>query len=215
MRKIQIMGLLCAVCAFSMVAVASSSAAEWLLNGGAIATPDPVETSGELNLDVLVLGVLAVSLKCSGIFDGTVGPGAADLVEKLLNLAKEEIGKELVGLSLSCAVVTSAFEECGPVGGLAEVWTDNLPWATTLELEGTTVLDDFPTNSGYHVLCSTGKENLCTGLARALLTNETGGVGGSFEEANNEETCTIGTGHVGSTEPGLTVPTEGGALTVS
>ena len=215
MRKIQILALLCAVCTFSMVTVASSSAAEWLLNGAAITTPDQVETTGELNMDILVLGVLAVALKCSGIFDGTVGPGATGLVEKVLNLTKEEIGKELVGLALSCEVVTSAFEECGKVGGLAEFWTDNLPWTTRLELEVTTVLDDFPSTSGYHVLCSNGKENLCTGLEQALLTNETGGVGGSFEEASNEETCTTGTGHVGSPEPGLTVPTEGGTLTVS
>ena len=215
MRKIQILSLLCIVGAFSMVCVASASAAEWLLNGAAIATSDPVETVGEINFDVLVLGVLAVSLKCSHVVDGTVGPGSVGLVEKLLNLTKEEIGKELVGLALSCEVMTSAFEECGKAGSLAEVWRDNLPWETKLELEGETVLEDFPVTSGYHVLCANGKQNLCTGLEQERLTNESGGVVGVFEEASNEETCTTGVGHFGNTEAELTSPTEGGTLSVS
>lgn len=141
MRNFRVFGVLCAVGIFSVVMVSSVSAAEWLLNGATIVSPVPVETPGEVTLDVLVLGALAVDIRCSLIFDGTVGPGATDLVEKILNLAKEEIGKELVGLGLSCEVITSAFEECGPVDGLAEVWTDSLPWMTTLELEGTTVLE--------------------------------------------------------------------------
>jgi hypothetical protein len=219
MRKIQILAVLCAVCAFSAIVVASASAAspEWLLNGAAIGTAIPVETTGELTLDVLLLGVLAVAVDCSGIFVGTVGPGAADLVTAILSLTKVEIGKELVGTGLSCEVLTSSFSECGAVGGLAEVWPDNLPWVTTLELVGTTeILDDFPTTSGYHVLCPGGKTNLCVGLAQAVMTNEPGGgVFGEFTESTNEESCTLGTGHVGSIGQGLTAPTEGGTLTVS
>jgi len=216
MKKIQILAALCAVCAFSMAAVATASANEWLLNGAAITAKTAVETTGELTLDVLVLGVLAVAIDCNGAFDGTVGPGAADEITAVLNLEKVEVGKELVGTALSCEVLTSAFEECGKVGELASVWVDGLPWKTELLLNGSVIEDDITSaTAGYHVVCpgSAKKENLCNGVLSAVVTNETTDVLGTFSEATNEETCTTGTGHVSGS--GLTVDLAGGTLAAS
>jgi hypothetical protein len=217
-RKIQILGLaLCAVFAFGAVVAASAFAAspEWLLEGKPIVTADLVETTGALTLDVLVVGILAVALDCSGIFVGTVGPGAADLITEVLNSAKEPTSSTpLTGLALSCEVLTSALKECGNVGELAEVWLVKLPWVTELLLNGTTITDMSPAAAGYDVLCPGGKENLCEGtVVNSTLTNEASGdVLGVFSEAE-EQHCVIGGAHISGN--GLTVAVEGGTLTVS
>jgi hypothetical protein len=220
MKKIYVVGLaLFAVLAFGALSASSAFAeTEWLLNGAPITGEDSVLTIGNLILDVLVGGLLVVAIECSGDFDGTVGPGAQDLILKVFSLAGVEVGAPLTtGTGLSCEVLTSTFNECGAVGSLAEVWPINLPWTTTLELVGGVLLDDFPPTSGYEVLCSGGKENKCEGLAQALVSNETGGVLGEFTEATNEATCTVGVGHVGSSVVGLTELLTGdtGTLTVS
>jgi hypothetical protein len=210
------------VLAFSAIAVASASADEWLVGGNAFTGALNVETKGLLTLTVLVLGIKGVALDCEGTFDGTVTGGAtgADSITALLNTAGEEISKSpLSGLALSCEVVTSVGESCGMTTELAEVWPENLPWATVIELEGATFLDGFPNNSGYEVLCPAAlgsterKSNICdenTLAAKALLTNEPTGVLGAFLEAETEVKCTEGTGH--QEGEGVTVNLGGGGI---
>jgi hypothetical protein len=220
MKKLHVVLLaLFAVFAFSAAIAGSASAettllAEWLFNGAAITALLPVETTGELLLETLVLGISAVDIDCSGIFDGSVGPNGEDEVTKLLNLAKEEIGSELTGLSLDCEVLT-AVSQC-LAGELAELWTDNLPWHTNLFLmESGVILDSFLGLPGYHVFCPIeGGENLCTGPTSTTMTNGATDVIGVFELANPEEaSCSTGSGMISG--EGLTTDTEAGTLQVS
>jgi hypothetical protein len=223
MKKLYIVFLaLFAVLAFSAVAAGSASAevtllAEWLFNGAAITALLPVETTGELLLAILVLNLEVVAILCSGIFDGSVGPNGEDEVTKVLNLTKEEIGSNLVGLSLLCKVEVSFNKECGTVGETAELWVDNLPWHSNLFLmENELILDAFlgtsTTGPGYHVLCPNLKENLCVGPTSTTMTNLATDVEGAFDATSEKVPCTTGEGV--NTGTGLTFE-EPGTLQVS
>jgi hypothetical protein len=230
MKKFHVVLLaLFAVFAFSATVAGSASAettllAEWLFNGAAITALLPVETTGEVLLVTLVLGVEAVDIHCSGIFDGSVGPNGEDEITKLLNLEKEEIGSELVGLSLSCTVEKAISGSKCNVSELAELWADGLPWHSNLFLmESGVFLDSIGTsNSGYHVFCpmggaekTAGAENLCVGSASTTMTNGATDVTGEFLEptAAEEAKCTTGSGMITGT--GLTSDTSEGTLQVS
>jgi hypothetical protein len=223
MKKLHIVFLaLFAVLAFSAVAAGSASAevtllAEWLFNGAAITALLPLEATGEGLIATLVLGIEAVGILCRGIFDGSVGPNGEGEVTKVLNSAKEEIGSNLVGLSLSCEVETSFNSECGAVGGLAEIWVDNLPWHSNLFLmENELILDaslgTTITGPGYHVLCSNGKENLCVGPSSATMTNLATDVEAASDATSEKIPCTTGEGD--NTGTGL-IFEEPGTLQVS
>jgi hypothetical protein len=191
-----------AVFAVAVVTAGAASAettllAEWLVSGVGVTALTSVETSGEVLVATLVLGVEAVDILCSGIFDGSVGPSGEDEITAVLTLSGVEVGKELVGTPLSCTVDTSVGKECGEVGGLAEIWVDGLPWHGLLVLmeSGEFLGLGLGTTPGYHVLCSNGKENLCNGPTSALLSNTTGGVLGVFSAATSQSVpCTTGTG---------------------
>ena len=97
MRKFQVFGLmLFAVLAFSAVATASAFAevGEWLVENVKPAEALPAETEGLLIVARLVSSTNSAVLQevdCEGILDGTIGPGVADTVTAVLNLAKELI----------------------------------------------------------------------------------------------------------------------------
>jgi hypothetical protein len=213
MRKIQILGMaLFAVFAFSAVAAASAFAAsEWEVGGVKVTEALPAETEGLLSLIKLVSpenSAILVEVLCEGIFDGTVGPGSKDTINKVLNLAMEEIG-QLGGLALECKVEAggmSGLLDC-KLGGTALLWAENLPWNTELELmePSGAILDrlGFPAGAGvpaYEVECITtsgivGSE-LCEGATSAEVKNDTGtpmGVFGEFSEAvgSEEASCSV------------------------
>jgi hypothetical protein len=229
MRKIQILGLaLGAVFAFSAIAAASAFAeSEFLANGAVITEELASEGSGELTLSTLVLGITAVKIDCSGIFDGTVGPKNLDLITELLNLSKELISlTALSGLALSCEVLTSFNSECGAVGGLAELWAVNLPWLTELLLMTAApewlidLVSSGVGNPGYYVLCSNGKTNQCVGPTSASAENEVGGLLVKFNPAapisSEKGNCTEGGEGAGDIEgEGLTALVAGGPLAMS
>jgi hypothetical protein len=228
MKKIQMLGIaLVALFAFSAISASLASAettllAEWLANGAPITTELSVVTTGLINLSTLVLGLNGVEVDCEGSFDGFVGPNGTDLITEVLNALGEAIGQNLVGLSLSCEVKSEINNECDGVGKLAELWVDNLPWNTNLELmESGAFLDHIfvagaTENSlepGYHVFCPVkNKENLCTGLTSSTITNGATSVLGVFDATSEKATCTTGTGDL--IGEGLTVLLEG-TLTVS
>jgi hypothetical protein len=208
--------ILIPVAVFALGAMTAPSAfaeGEWLANGKMIAAELPVEITGLMFKDILVLGLLIINLHCEFVLNGAVGPGAAGLIEKVLNTSLEEIGAPLIGLALLCEVVTSATEACGKVGELAEVWLENLPWATKIELSGTEFLDAFPTTAAYEALCPNAEDYLCEGLFAAVLTNVANGVLAVFKENEYEFPCTTGTGHIGG-EAVITL-TNGEILSVS
>jgi hypothetical protein len=168
--------------------------------------------TGELELHNLVLGLDAVLIDCSGIFEGKIEEGGVlGFVSELLNLA-EEIITELGApseLALSCEVLTSLNSECGTVGGLASLFpmgislTAGTGWHVEVVLSGANFLLLFLNEGepGYHVICPNGKENLCgqASTTSALLTTGTDILATFGEEVGTESeevTCTVGGGMI-------------------
>ena len=121
--------------------------AEWLADGNKIATALESQTIGAILLEDS--GVPASAL-CNGILLGTVGPGDADEITEVLNLAKEKVA--LGGLALS-----SAKGDCSNESGCVtpiEVFPEGLPWTTKLSATGAGNILDLITNSGYTVKCT-------------------------------------------------------------
>jgi hypothetical protein len=211
-----------AVCAFSVIAATSSLAAdEWLVEGKPITAGEgalPSETVGEVELlqynGTGATATVLTTVLCSGIFIGTIGPGPADTVTSLQNLAKEAISTTpLVELALFCDVTTKAgaLTDCEVGTGNALVWAENLPWVTEIKLmegvpEEEEFLDLFLTEPGHtpawYVECKsllgvTGND-LCEGEVTADLLNEAGGtpasVLGTFllqEDTTHRANCNL------------------------
>lgn len=207
MRKIHRLGLaLFAMFAFGAMAAASAFAAdEWLFNGSPITVELPTNTEGTLTLDVLNLeGVLVNAINCSGLFEGTVGPGAIDLVLDLFSLTGALIG-ELGGTSLDCETVSNPTGMACPVGGETLLWVDELSltlgltWETLVELMATApeFLLRFH-HVAFELLCFLGGvtnlEALCEGVTSGKLENVAAGVLLEFNPAapiaSEELACT-------------------------
>jgi hypothetical protein len=214
-----------AVCAFA--ASASAEVALWLFNGANIEGTTQLLVDAEGSLFVTVDTILGkAKVHCSRIFDGWDGANGTGEVTSVLSLNGEEISRSpLVGLAVDCEVVVITGEAnlCGEVGLLAEVWPDNPPWPTSLELMeegGVTDILEILGNSakllGWHVLCPNGTEALCEGIVSALLTNEVGGtINAVFpDQEGGENFCSNGGKSLIEGE-GLILHTEGGELTVS
>jgi hypothetical protein len=246
-RAKYIIGIFSVVLVMSLAVTVTSSfaAGEWLENGKAIAAAAATRTTGELNLISLKSagGTALVEFKCSGEFDGTVGPGGADSVTDLRTLMEEVIG----GLGdtnekrLNCTVTATAKElgDCIATGELAEVLPTNLnlelgsTWATLVELMAANgvnyYLDLFPATSGYEIKCKTSigeLENRCEGATSAFLINNAGakGVtvkfgrevnGGVAEESEPTNCNLVGAGTGTLSGEILTTLNNGAILTVS
>jgi hypothetical protein len=218
MRKIQIIGLaLVAAFAVSAIAAASAFAApEWLINGAAVTASTSVETKGSLNLTDTETALGSVTVKCEGTLDGSVGPTGTDEITEVLNTAGVAI--KLGGTALLC---TSS--QCS---GTPEVWPENLPWKTQLELVGTVIRDHIFTSTGgapgYTSLCTIilPIEDTCTGLTSSLIENmpteSPPDVLGIFNAESEHGSCTQGKSTSGViTGEGLITTLNGLALAVS
>jgi len=234
---------LLAIQALCAIAVTSAFAAdEWLANGAVITVQLSAETPMELTLIALEKagGASLEEILCSVVFDGTVGPGAAGLVEDLLSLSGETIGE--LGMTnekfLDCEVVndSGSLSSCKK-NTLVELWLDNLnlelelTWTTQIELMGAAplFLDHFfgagvGKEVGYEFKCELISgiviEELCEGLRSASLENIVEGVLTVFNWENPIETeaatCSllgVGTGALKGS--GVTKLTNGEALSVS
>jgi hypothetical protein len=177
MKKIHVVGItVLAVFACSVMVAASASAAtlQWLAEGVKITEPLASETTGELELvnTSTIIGT-EVGVLCSGIFDGTVGPGAEDTITEVLNLSKEKI--ELGVRLITCTVTKGT---CGT----ATLAPEDLPWLTELELMGTEteplfldkILNGGKGEPGYSVHCTSplSFEEICLGAASSDLEND-------------------------------------------
>jgi hypothetical protein len=212
MRKIQTVGLaLVAVLAMSAVAVASASAAEWLLNGAKITAATSAPSEGALTLEDTKAPGGAVKVECSGKFVGTVGPLAADSITEVLSLTGTS--------TISCTIITHGACE----GTTAEVKGIHLPWTTELLLATETEFrDDIVSGTGgepgYTVVCKTILGNVtdtCTGKTSSEELNVTGGVEGIFEAKSEKANCSLGgTGSGVILGKGIS-KTASGTLTVS
>jgi hypothetical protein len=220
---------LVAVFAVSMVAVAASSAVEfllalWLANGEPVTAALLVETEGELELVSLNAGGLGITTKllCSWIFDGWVGSESLDFVSELLSLNGTLIPTtSLTGTPMLCANSGNCTEP--------EVWAD-VPFETEVELMidgASTFLVDLLLNAGWYAQClilGVTAAELCESPAEgvvAISTNEANGtVGGELSDAIQELSggtlgaCTLGgagtteinsIGKAFTLEPGVTL----------
>lgn len=167
MRKIQILGAFIAVLAFSALAVGSASATLWLKSGASLTKAEATTSHG-----VIIFhhtgGIFGNALvECTGLFVGTVGPGAEDLITLAENLTGSE--KDLV----KC-VSLSGF--CGsPV-----LHPENLPWHTLLLLREGKTFDMVEAESGggepaYEMLCSIGKVLCRSAVESDFLGNDADG----------------------------------------
>jgi hypothetical protein len=123
-----IMLALFAVFTFSVIAASSAMALkeEWLHEGKTItsATAGLLDGSFELIHTGGLLG--SATIKCTGQWHDTFGPGSADTVAQLLGLSGEPN-------TIKCEFVSGA---CG-AGSAASFTALHLPWNTKLELPGT------------------------------------------------------------------------------
>jgi len=220
---------LLAIFAFSVVATATASAelfllAEWLFNGATITSELLVESPGELLLEdnkVPILGKAMVL--CSGILDGFVGPGSADLITEVLKLNKESISRTaLSGVALECTNQENCPEPL--------LWAVNLPWTTELELhEDPGPEEDYVVlilgKPGWEIECmGLGQTDTCTAETEGgyLLDNGTPTPTALFSEEITElmglklATCTLGGVESGLVEgEGLIEHAEGGTISAS
>ena len=140
MRKIQVLGVaLLALFAFGALTAVSASAvntyllAEWLLNGVAIGASETnlVEIDGTLLMEdtKAVLGSPA-AIRCTGSFDGWVGPNSLGYISEILSAAEEPISTSpLTGLALTCTSETGCESNTAPL-----VYPVGLPWESEVEL---------------------------------------------------------------------------------
>ncbi|MGA7703862.1 MAG: hypothetical protein WB998_03090, partial [Solirubrobacteraceae bacterium] len=191
--------------------VASAAASpEWLAGEKSITTALASTSEGELTLggtNGLKIGIKSAVL-CSGIFDGTVGPGAADTITEVLSLAD-------VPVTLAAPLTCTAVETCtsatiAPVG---------LPWKTEL----LSTLDDELFNGGWEIVCKTPlgtvEETCISAEQLSTLENDPTekDVLGTFVKEQTAN-CSMGganTGFVVSDAAGLILLNNGEALATS
>jgi hypothetical protein len=238
MKKFQAVGLICAAVGIFCAATAVSAFAEgeWLAGGTKITTALAADTTGTMFIVFLKSagGAILVGIECNYLYEGTVGPGSADLYTDIYNLTGEIIGSlgDVNERRLSCIVSETAKElgDCIEIGELAEYLPDNLSlelgatWTTTVELMNTTpmsYLDILPNASGDEVICRTSLgtlENKCEGTTSDSLENmETEkGVLGNFTSESEALNCSL-TGEKTGTFEGsnLTTLINGEILSVS
>jgi hypothetical protein len=220
MRKIQIVGLaLVAVFALSAVAASSAFAHEWLFNGQPITGTEKTVLSESTALNLLLEdmkgGVFgeAVDVLCSGLDEGKVGPGAADLVTTITDLA----GKVP---PVSCETMSGTCPE--PLAS-----PDFLPWHTELFLNAKEEFRDLVGpgtggEPGWNVTCKGifGEpiEDLCTGHTNVLVENAAeNDVIATFDAVSMEEPANCGRGGAkeGLVEGSILFMSDEGALAVS
>lgn len=202
MKKIHILWLaIIVVAAFSALSTASVSATQWLINGLPLAELTSVDTEGELELTDLKTIAGAATVKCSSIYDGSVGPAGEDEITEVLTLEGGSVSSTpLSGTPLLCTGVKA----CSTTANEVEVWPLNLPWLTQLELVGTVFKDHLfttagETNSelqpGYELanclVLGVNTTDDCKGLSFVALTNEGSNVDALFEK-EPLESCELG-----------------------
>jgi hypothetical protein len=215
MKKIQIIGMaLVAMFAFSALLASTASAevtllAEWLINSLEVVTLTLVETTGSILLSDTSNGS---DVKCSGIFDGSVGPNGEDEITEVLSLAK-------VAVALGSELVCESGAVCEKSTTDVLVAPEGLPWHTLLFLMENGSFLDLVFSAGYVVKCLVlGLEitDECTAtLSAGEVKNVAGGVEGKEEALAPLGTCSIGgasTGEVVPLKGNLTTASEGLAV---
>lgn len=143
--KVRLLSVFGAVLVFSALAATNSAATLWLHNGASLLSATSANVHGTIALHHKGGIAGTITIECpTSLADGTVGPGAKDLGEKILNASGEEVTSSK---PLICKV-TVGTQVC-PVGTKVPVVPLHLPWGTELVLEGGATWDKLtedPTN---------------------------------------------------------------------
>jgi len=178
MRKIQILGAFIAVLAVSALAVASAGATLWLKSGESLTKSEPATSHGFIIFHHSGGLFGSALIECTGLFVGTVGPGAEDTITlaESLNGSEKDLVK-CVSLSGFC--------------GSPTLHAENLPWKTKLVLrEGKTF--DVVEGGAYEMLCSIGKV-LCNGTVESdFIGNDADGALFEWLPALTKTPCSDG-----------------------
>jgi hypothetical protein len=127
-RKLYLPGVLFFTVLTLGIAVPGASA-EWFMGGSPIAEGhQATETQEEVALEDSG-ALVKVAILCKFILEGNVGPNDQGEITEVLNTSGEKIGTNLSGNALLCSSL-SACEGSTDI----EIWPDNLPWLTELEL---------------------------------------------------------------------------------
>jgi hypothetical protein len=233
MKKFQIMGVaLVAVFAFCAFAAASAFAVnpEWLIGGVAVLAATSVQTTGHIFLSDTKAPIIGTAtVECAWTFDGTFNTAGKDEITEVLTAN----GTLIKPVTLTSALVAETGLLCTAILGCegtdAEVWPDNLPWNTQLELLNGQVVDHIFGNGtdepGWHVFClvfGIGTSDLCEGLNYTLIENMLTGsendlLANFVEPPSLKVTCLeggTGSGEVKSSD-GLVSTLNGAVITVS
>lgn len=157
-RKFRGLRVCVAVLAFSGLTVASASATLWLISGKSLTMKTSADVHGELTLHHS--GGLAgtLSILCSGLRHGTVGPTTKGETTDLLGL-NGELNK------LTCLVHTG--NALCPAGTLILMTAVHLPWLGELKLIGTETIAEAKGTGG-----ETGYSTECKGVSVECARNE-------------------------------------------
>lgn len=176
MKKLHVaLMALVAVMALGAIAASTAFAAdEWLIDEAPVSAETAlgrIMTEGEL---LLVDTTNHAAVLCSGIAEGTVGPGAKDLVDEIRNLAGAVV--ETLDCPRDTEVVGNPCESSTPE---ILVLPLNLPWKSEVLLNAEGMFVDDVTGTGgepgYEVqnclVFGLPVKNACTGNAEVLLEN--------------------------------------------
>ncbi len=180
----RLMLALAAAAAIGAMTAATASALQWLVGGKGLTGPVLIKGSGTLTYADLSAGMTIV---CEGTSEGTVGPGARDLISSI----RQAQCKFATGLQGSC----ESEEKTAPTGEAL-----NLPYLTLLLTKGSLTLDritaDKGSGPGWAVKCGVGgilkvTDECTAGYTNTLVENTAGGVVTPFNEVETYS-CTLG-----------------------
>jgi len=180
MRKIYVFVVAAlAVLMFGIVAASASAATlMWLEGGLKMIAASASETTGEILLRNTNGGGIGVNIEilCSGSFDGSVGPGAEDIITEVLDLSKKQV-------TLSSMLACTA-ENSNCISPL--VAPINLPWLSVLELMGSDAAPLFldlliPGNGSVGIFGNPGWDMDCITIIGLVEEECAGEVGANLE----------------------------------
>jgi hypothetical protein len=224
-----------ALCALGATGWVASAETIWLVSNAFSNLKEPVLIKeGLLKVEVLYSPVgLLLEFECSDEFTGSVGPGAAGEITKILDVSLKDVGTlRESGAGADCTVIGIPII-CTSTTKLVEFWPRNLPWRTLLksmtpgeeeQLGEEKVLDIIglvngnEKEPGFDFECEnsdgTFTEGLCEGRLSTVLTSQAADVLDLFLQQDQSSCFEPGTTAYVTGE-GLIVPTSGLSLQVS
>ncbi len=173
-----------ATVAIAGIVSAPASALQWLVGGKGLTAPVFIKASGTLAYADLSSGTTII---CEGTSEGTVGPGARDLISSI----EQSRCKFVTGLQGSCE------SEENTVPTMVQL---NLPYLSLLLTKGSLTLDRITAEKGsgpgWALKCGVGgilkvTDECGAGYTNTLVVNEAAGVVTPFNEVE-PYSCTFG-----------------------